>query len=139
MQLEKFIYGFHKVIGSQEDENEFAAMRIVCCGLAGAKLGKLLNYASNFLEKGEVYLEIGTYTGYSLIAASFFHIENMFIGIDNFQLVDEGKIENDLKDRIEKRLRVNLQHFHSGNQEFIKNDYSKVDLDEKMKIGVFLI
>jgi predicted O-methyltransferase YrrM len=44
----------------------------------------MLNLAAGCLEPGEVYLEVGAWTGCSIIGASLGHDERRFVTIDNF-------------------------------------------------------
>lgn len=44
----------------------------------------LLNFAASLLERGELYLEVGTWQGLSLIGAMWGNVDKEFFAIDNF-------------------------------------------------------
>lgn len=136
MKLERFLEEYHALISSSDGESEFGAIRMLCTGLSTPKLGKILNRASRFLEPDEVYCEIGTFTGYTLISASLCNSDRRFYGIDNFRLLGDRTTE-DKREWVRKRLALNLDHFKFGNQHVIDSDFRSVDLKEK--IGVFYI
>lgn len=138
MNLTEFIYSYPNMICSDYGESEFAAIRVLCPGLSSPKLGKLLNFACRFMEKEESYVEIGSFTGYTLISASHHNSNKRFIGIDNMRLLGD-KSTPEQKEWVRNRLRINLEHFKSGNHFIIEDDYRNVKLPEQTKIGVFLI
>ena len=136
MKLDRFLEEYPMLIASNEGEAEFGAIRMLCTGLSTPKLGKVLNRACRFLEPNEVYCEIGTFTGYTLISASLCNSDRRFYGIDNFRLLGEQTTE-DKREWVRNRLKLNLDHFKFGNQHVIDSDFRNVDLKET--IGVFYI
>ena len=138
MDTTKFLHNYNNLICSDFGEQEFAAIRVLCPGLSSPKLGKLLNYAGRCLPKGEIYLEIGTFTGYTLISASHHNTHTKFLGIDNFRLIGE-KTTPEHQAWVRDRLRLNREHFKYGNQEVIDSDFRNVQFSPDVKIGVFFI
>jgi len=83
-----------------------------------------------------VYLEVGTFNGYSLFSAALFNPKTRCIGIDNFSQFDsEHKNEN--------ALRTNIKKFHSPkNIEFYNMDYKDAvghlfSKEPNLKINVY--
>lgn len=138
MKLYDFILSYPQLICSDYGESEFSAMRVLCPGLSSPKLGKVLNVAGRYMEPGEVYVEIGTFTGFTLIAASHSNTKSKFIGIDNMRLLGDKTTERE-QDWVRQRLQINRDHFKFGNHYVIEDDYKNVKGFENTKIGVFLI
>jgi predicted O-methyltransferase YrrM len=138
MNIQGFMLSYPPLICTDYGEAEFASIRTLCPGLSSPKLGKILNFAGRFLEPGEIYLEIGTFTGYTLIAASHHNTRFEFWGIDNMRLLGETTTK-DKQDWVRGRLKINLDHFKYGNHHFIEDDYKDVTIPAEKKIGVFLI
>lgn len=138
MNLFSFMVSYPQAICSNYGEEEFAAIRVLCPGLSSPKLGKLLNFACRFMDTTETYVEIGTFTGYTLISASQNNTNRKFIGIDNMRLLGEKTTEDNRK-WARNRLAINLDHFKYGNHRVIDDDFRNVKLPEDVHIGVFFI
>lgn len=138
MDITKFLYNYGNLVCSDFGENEFSAIRVLCPGLSSPKLGKMLNYACRCLSNDEIYAEIGTFTGYTLISASHHNTHTEFLGIDNFRLLGE-KTTPAHKAWARDRLKINLEHFKYGNHHIIDSDFRNVKLGPDVKIGVFYI
>lgn len=136
MKATKFLLEYPQLVATDHGEAEFAAMRVLCPGLSTPKLGKLLNRAVSCMDRNEVYCEIGTFVGYTLISASHGNSDKRCIGIDNFRLIGLDATKASIE-WAKERLRTNLEHFKYGNQYFIEGDFREIDL--KDKIGVFFI
>jgi len=138
MKLDSFMISYPHLICSDYGESEFSTFRVICPGLSSAKLGKILNYASRLLDDKEIYLEIGTFTGFSLISASHQNSFSHFVGIDNFSIAG---IDTDPKQRqwVKDRLNINLDHWAHPNRQVIDGDFREINLEEGTKIGVFYI
>lgn len=136
MNVDAFLREYPELIATGHGEAEFAAIRVLCPGLSTPKTGKLLNRAVSHLDKGEIYCEIGTFVGYTLIAASHHNTDKKCVGIDNFRLVGLDATPTSIA-WAKDRLKTNLEHFKYGNQYFIEGDFRDIDLKEK--IGVFYI
>jgi predicted O-methyltransferase YrrM len=136
LNIEVFMREYPQLIASDYGEDEFAAIRVLCPGLSTAKTGKILNRAVSYMDKDEIYCEIGTFLGYTLIAASHHNGGHKCFGIDNFRLIGMDRTEEH-KAWARKRLLTNLEHFKYGNQFFVESDFRDIDLKDKM--GVFYI
>lgn len=138
MKVEKFLLEYHDLIASDYGEGDFSVLKMMCPGLASPKMGKLLNRAVRHMPEDEIYCEIGTFLGYSLISASLHNVSKKCLGIDNFRLLGDNSTD-EKKDWARKRLQLNLEHFKYGNQHVIDADFRKVQLSDEAKIGVFFI
>lgn len=85
-------------------------------GMATENKLALLNAAVSAMGENEVYVEIGTYRGTSLIGAALGHDSKQCVGIDNFVQFD-GPIDE---------CRANLDRFTSGNATLINDDAWRV-------------
>ena len=136
MNTDAFLREYHTLIATDHGEAEFASIRMLCPGLSTPKLGKLLNRAVYHMDGKEVYCEIGTFTGYTLISASLSNTSKHCVGIDNFELVGD-KSTQEARNWAKSRLNINREHFKFGNHHFIESDFRNVDI--KDPIGVFYI
>lgn len=103
---------------------------------------QLLSKVCSFLNEDEVYLEIGTHRGCTLLGASLGNEHRQFVGVDNFaghnstmECYPFQTIEEGLRDAI-------VRLAPSGNVSYIKEDYKKFlqstrDVNGK-KVGVYL-
>lgn len=137
MNTREFFCEYPDLICSAYGEEQFATLKILCPGLSSPKLGKLLNRATSYLDGNEVYLELGTYVGYSLVCASLHNVQTTCIGIDNFKLLGD-KTTSERVGWVKARLKTNMDHFNYGNQQIIDSDYKEITSLEK-PIGVFFI
>ncbi|MFH1251717.1 MAG: hypothetical protein V1715_11565 [bacterium] len=71
-------------------------------GMASTKKLRLLHLAYSFLEPNESYLEIGTYTGKSLISAVVLNEPRPTYACDNFSEFNDNSSENILLANLEK-------------------------------------
>ncbi len=134
MNLTPFLETYPSVLFSPDGDHRFEALRLLTRGHSSAKQAKLLHHASTFLDDKECYLEIGTYTGYTLCAAGLESLRR-FVGIDNFtENYANADIGPELKSNMERYLKNFL---------FKRGDFRTVSLDEldkdQMKIGVFYV
>ena len=67
-------------------DRRFAEVNERLGGLACENNLALLNLAASLLSPGETYVEIGSYTGASLVAAMLGNDQHEFVAIDNFAL-----------------------------------------------------
>ncbi len=86
----------------------------------------LLNFAASLLEPGEVYLEVGTWKGLSLIGAMWGNIDKEFCAIDNFSQF--GNVKRD--------FHANLRRWWpSGRLVFIERDCFSVLRSNRFFVG----
>jgi hypothetical protein len=95
-------------------------------------LQHIINATNIFCDKKNIYVEIGTFRGFTLIHNAIYNKHTRLIGIDNFSLFDkENKNFNFIKNQIKKNNIKNI--------DFIKKDFEYADTDIKDKIGVLFI
>lgn len=135
MKTLEFLKEYPMLIASNMGEDVFATIMVMCPGLSTPKLGKILNRAVSYLEKDEIYCEIGTYCGYTLISSAY-HNQEICLGIDNHMLCGL-KTEKTEQEKVKNRLFFNLNLMGSRNIRFISSDYKEIALQEK--VGVFYI
>jgi len=129
-----FKYGYFNSVCSDQGEAEFAAIRVMTCGLSSQKFGKIINYAVKCMDPRNIYCEIGTFTGYTLLCAAL-HNSRQCLGIDNFSSTFYSP---ETAKNVRARVHANLGHFSFPNVSFVEEDYKKVALDGD-RIGVFLV
>ena|SRR3990167_10962171 len=147
MNVYQYIHNFHLYLADSALDRELAALKVMTGGISSVKTGKLLNCAVPFMEKNEVYLEIGTFTGFSLASAAMYNGQFPCIGVDNFSFTGfdqckldetaEGPVDN--KPIARAKVKLATQIINQDNIAFIEKDYKQVGLTPGTKIGVFYI
>ena len=137
MRTNGFLEEYHDLICSNYGEEQFAAIKVLCPGLSSPKLGKILNRAAYHLSEDEIYLELGTYVGYTLICASLHNVHTRCVGIDNFKLLGKETTKEKVK-WTKERFKTNMAHFNFGNQQVIDSDYRAITSVAR-PIGVFYV
>jgi predicted O-methyltransferase YrrM len=97
---------------------------------------QLLNFAVSCLDENEIYCEIGTFTGASLISALVNNPDKIAYAVDNFlELDSEGEIFDKLTNNLEE-FNISDQVFfcYQDAEEFLR-DLKNQELTEK--IGVY--
>ena len=103
-------------------------------GLSSAKLGHLLSRAVSLMPAHNCYVEVGTFTGYTLLAAAIRNPHKQCLGIDSFRPdFYAGKVES-----VKRRIELNLGHFSVLNARVINADFKDV-VKFDHPIGVHLI
>lgn len=135
MQLTNFLRNYPNILFNSEGDAKFTFLRLMTHGMCSVRMVKLLNYACKFLEGDEYYLEIGTYTGFSLISAGY-ESGRQFVGVDNFSEAYFPKLD------VRKALEETLTKYPGG-YSIIDSDFRAYDLDTCIpthhKMGVFLV
>ncbi len=86
-------------------------------GLSTENIAFLINEIVRLSARNGVYLEVGTFKGYSILSAALYNPSTRCVGIDNFSQFDPMHIN-------EKALRANLRKFGCPkNIEFYNLDY----------------
>lgn len=136
MKLDQFLQTYPDVLFGSKDDEIFITLRILLGGMCSHRLAKLLNYACRFQESNERYLEIGTFTGFTLFSAGY-ESGRQFIGIDNFS--EDFSLPFSVRGRLEE----NIKRYPGGGYTVIESDFRTVELGRFLvdgaKIGVFLI
>lgn len=118
-------------------EQRFGEVIAQVPGMTTANIIQLLNFAVDCMEPDEIYCEIGTYQGTTLIGALLDRPGRMAYAVDNFSEFDrEGKNQ--------EKLQENLQKFNLENQVcFCNQDFEEFflelrEIEKENKIGVYL-
>lgn len=95
---------------SDVGDHVYSSMRFMTGGLTSYRTAKLLNYSASILDDDECYLEIGVFTGYTLMAAHYYNAK-VCIGIDHFNSfgIDPEVVKNQCKKNIEYMSRSQNQ------------------------------
>src|SRR4051812_46744669 len=83
MKYDLFLSNYLRAIYSPAGDERFAYLQMQIGGLSSPKTAKLLNLAASCMDEGELYVETGVFTGYTLISASFDNHKQV-LGIDSF-------------------------------------------------------
>lgn len=142
MNLDRFKDNVISLMSYPNGDDKFAALRVQTHGMASARLAKTINFAVKCLDKDEFYVEIGTFTGFTLISAGYENTQSC-IGIDDLSCIDFFGGDNIDKARENVRiiLKNNLSTFGRHNLSHVESDFRKVVFDEsnKKKMGILLI
>lgn len=135
MRLNAFLQDYPRVLFTAEGDAKFEALRLMTRGHTSPRLAKLINYATGFLDENEYYLEIGTYTGFTLCSAALSRPTRV-VGIDNFteSFISGFDVKSELKSNCSR---------YAQNSTIVESDFRKVDLIEMIKqnftCGIFFI
>lgn len=145
MNLTKFRHNLMRLVTSSDGEGTFYAMRDRMEGLSSPKTAKIINYAAKCCNpETESYVEIGSYTGFTLCAASF---QNSVpcVGFDDLSMVDfcDESTRAKKQEEVRAKIQSNIASMKwNKNISFFEEDFRKVDLKYDGKdrtIGVFYI
>jgi predicted O-methyltransferase YrrM len=93
------------------------------------------------MDENEAYMEIGTYTGYTLCAAGYQNTR-VCVGIDDLSMADFVKSEylNAKQEEVRNTIHANMSRMMNKRIFFIESDFRKVDKvhfdPPTLKIGV---
>jgi len=115
-------------------DGAFAALRIASHGMAGIRTAKVINFACRCMDADEFYVEVGTFSGFTLISAGY-QSNAMCFGIDDFSLEEVVKPESreEGKKLVRAALNKHLGEYGSVNCRFIESDFRSIGLEEKTK------
>lgn len=144
MNLLKFRQNLMRLVGSTDNESSFAALRMITGGLTSPKTAKIINYAVRCAGENEAYVEIGTYTGFTLCAASYQN-SRVCVGIDDLSMKDFVSLENVVKEkeRVREKIISNMSIMNNKKLWFIEQDFRMIESvkfePDTLKIGVAYI
>lgn len=105
-------------------------------GMTTPNVMQLLNFAVSCMEPDEVYCEIGSYQGSSLIGALLDNPDRKAYAVDNFSELDEGS--DSLENLLENLRNFDLQdRVNFSNRDFEEFLLDWREKDESPKIGVY--
>lgn len=127
--------GYTHILANPANDGTFEAMRFKFRGMSSPRTAKLLNFAVGCMTKDECYVEIGTFTGYTLLSAQLENSRHV-IGIDNFALwlCSEGKTVAPYE-----LLKSNVNRYAQGVTSVLAQDFREAKLVDDKKVGVFFI
>lgn len=133
MDLKRFKENLAPLLLTSAGDNAFAVLRIATQGMSGVRTAKILNFASKCMDSGEFYLEVGTFSGYTLISSGY-QLNSMSIGVDNFSM--EGFIKPEEREQtknvVREVLKRNLAQY-SPNAQFVEADFRNISFPEDVK------
>lgn len=139
MKYDIFISNYLRTIFTDERDALFSTLQVWMNGLSTPRTASLLNMAAYCMDEGERYVEVGVFTGFTLLSAGYDN-GKVVLGIDSFDT--EGKdssigshMDSSL---IRSRLKINCERFSHIRYQVVESDFRKVDLSE-MKTGVAYI
>ena len=139
MILDHFTSRFLGVLMNDNEDHYYSALRTVTRGLTSYRTAKLLNFATSLLDKSECYLEVGVFTGFTLLSAHYANAKQC-IGIDNFNptaifTVDPKDLKNELAYNISRYSKSVGDDIY-----VLEADFKDVTADKIPKpVGVFFV
>lgn len=139
MKYEVFISNYLRTIFSDERDALFSTLQVWTGGLSTPRTASLLNMAAYCMEEGERYVEVGVFTGFTLISAGYDN-GKIVLGIDNFDTEGlKSSVGSHLDSGpIRERLKINCERFAHVKYQVLENDFRDVDLSS-MRTGVAYI
>lgn len=141
MNIQRFKEHLPDLMLTAENDAPFSALHMEVGGMTAPRVAKTINFACRCMEPGDVYLEIGTYTGFTLLSASYRNNATT-IGVDDFSLKDCIKPERMVEGRqaIKDLLKINLNRpALNGTRLVLDCDFREARLNADSKIAVFFI
>lgn len=129
MNIKRFKENIANLMLTSIGDDVFSSLRILTNGMTGIRVAKLINFACNSMNRGEFYLEVGTYTGYTLVSAGYQN-NSLVVGIDDFSIKDIGRYP---VDEVRRRLRNNIKEYGNQNSQFIESNVKDLSLLEHVK------
>lgn len=139
MKYDIFIANYMRTIFSDERDALFSTLQVWTGGLSTPRTASLLNMAAYCMDEGERYVEVGVFTGFTLLSAGYDN-GKLVLGIDNFDTEGlKSSIGSHLDAApIKERLKINCERLAHVRYRVIESDFRTVDLSE-MKTGVAYI
>jgi predicted O-methyltransferase YrrM len=127
VNIDCFLKRFTRVLLSSDGDAQFEAFKMWLGGTTSAKIAKLLNFAVSQMDQGECYVEVGVFTGTTLVSA-FWANGKPCVGIDSYgaNLAEATVLP---ADHIRERARTNVSQLAHG-VKLIEKDFRDVKTDE---------
>lgn len=142
MDIKRFKESLASLLLNPSGDNPFATLRIVTHGMSGVRTAKILNFAAKCMAPGEFYLEVGTFSGYTLISAGY-QLNALCIGVDDLSMNGLVKPEDkeNKKNCVRAILNRNLAEYGTVNTRFVELSFREMGLteDSKGKLSVLFI
>lgn len=139
MRYDIFIASYLRMIFSGDRDALFSTLQVWTGGLSSPRTASLLNMATHCLEEGERYVEVGVFTGYTLISAGY-NNNKILLGVDSFDTEGpDSSVGSEIpRQMIKDHLKKNMERFNQVRANIIESDFRTVDLSGA-KTGVAYI
>lgn len=107
MNINYFLSRFSDVLFNDKNDQTFETLKLLTAGTTSARIAKLINFASACMAEDECYLEVGVFTGFTLISANYQNMKRC-VGIDSFQPDQVFSIK---PDDVREKLKFNLINY----------------------------
>ncbi len=135
MNINNFLTRFSDVLMNDTNDQTFETLKLLTAGTTGARIAKLINFAASCLAEDECYLEVGVFTGYTLISANYQN-NRTCVGIDSFQ---PDQIFSIKPEDVRAKCFFNLKNY-TTNALLIEGDFRNVPPEQiKNPVGVHFI
>lgn len=135
MNINNFLTRFSDVLLNDKDDQTFETLKLLTAGTTAARIAKLINFAASCMTEEECYLEVGVFTGYTLISANYQN-KRRFVGIDSFQ---PDQIFSIKPDDVRTKCKFNLMNY-TYNTLLIDGDFRAVTKEQVAQpVGVHFI
>lgn len=127
MNIDCFLKRYTKILLSADGDGMFEAFKVWLGGTTSPKIAKLLNFAVSQMDAGECYVEVGVFTGATLVS-TFWANGKPCVGIDSYS--DNLKEASILPaEIIRNKARINVQELALG-AKLIEKDFRDVKAEE---------
>lgn len=135
MNINYFLSRFSDVLFNDTNDQVFETLKLLTAGTTGSRIAKLINFAASCMSPEECYLEVGVFTGFTLISANYQNNRHC-VGVDSF-LPDQ--IFSIKPDDVRTKCAFNLKNYTS-NTLLIDGDFRHVTADQvKYPVAVHFI
>lgn len=128
MNINYFLSRFSDVLFNDKNDQTFETLKLLTAGTTGARIAKLINFASACMSPEECYLEVGVFTGFTLISANYLNNRHC-VGIDSFM---PDQIFSIKPDDVRAKCKFNLMNY-TYNTLLIDGDFRSVKADQIKK------
>lgn len=125
MNINNFLARFSDVLMNDTHDQTFETLKLLTAGTTGCRIAKLINFAVSCMAESECYLEVGVFTGYTLISANY-NNNRKCVGIDSFQ---PDQIFSIKPDDVRAKCLFNLKNY-TTNVTLIDGDFRNVSKDQ---------
>lgn len=120
---------------NETNDQTFETLKLLTAGTTSARIAKLINFAASCLVPEECYLEVGVFTGFTLISANYQNNRHC-VGVDSFE---PDQIFSITSNDVKAKCAWNLKNY-TCNTTLIEGDFRTVAPETiKRPIGVHFI
>lgn len=129
MKYDIFLANYLRMIFTTDRDALFSTLQVNTGGLSSPRTASLLNMACHCMEEGERYVEVGVFTGYTLISAGYDN-GRILLGVDSFDTEGpDSSVGSEIPRQVIKdQLARNMDRFKQVRANIIESDFRKVDL-----------